>query len=448
MADEVQASDAATPSAPVVGWISGSTKDGVPLIEPLRKEEVGGGRGACAESQAELAGGGHRSDGREREEGAEEVKEVKMSTEEWEALKQDKEASMRRVEALTERLNLIGCELLQAFEMRTVLGELHLGVERAQHRQAKIAEIAAMSWEEVLSWRHLRLQPPAAHTVDQSSKAKEPPQEKEEAAATAALAAAADCSAAEPTDPPSESGADEGAPPEGAPPEEGAAAAARSGAEKWQQTWEVDLHRVESELETTTGALQVSKKRLEILEREAEELKEERERVDAKSTGDLSGLRARLRKRAFGLSVGLVKWGAGRSSSTTASTASSTNVADVDDDGLFQRRVEDLRNTVRGLKEELGRAVSSEAALRRSVQARSSALRELLTREATAELAVATCGPWKLARSIDAERQALQIAVTEQLRWNLQLRQSSSTAAAAVADAAAAVDGSPAPRQR
>merc|ERR1740121_1842955 len=84
--------------------------------------------------------------------------------------------------------------------------------------------------------------------------------------------------------------------------------------------------------------------------------------------------------------------------------------------------MEDLQRTVSGLKRELRRTKTSESALRRSVEARSAALRGLLHRGATAGLSAPQCGPLKLPVSVEAEIRALRVAVEEQLRWNLQLR--------------------------
>jgi len=116
---------------------------------------------------------------------------------------------------------------------------------------------------------------------------------------------------------------------------------------------------------------------------------------------------------------------------------------------LWRRKFQELRHLTRHLREELRRASSSEAALRRSVEARSAALRELLRREATSELVVPQCGPLRIAWNPDAERQALRIAVEEQLRWNLRLRAAAAEAqvaeSPAVLAAAAANSAAPPP---
>ncbi|CAK0796356.1 unnamed protein product, partial [Prorocentrum cordatum] len=89
---------------------------------------------------------------------------------------------------------------------------------------------------------------------------------------------------------------------------------------------------------------------------------------------------------------------------------------------LFRHRIRELHATARSLRCELRQAVSSEAALRRSVQARSLALRDVLYVGATTGVRQGVqCGPLQMTVGPEAEIQALRAAVEEQLRTNLQL---------------------------
>lgn len=85
------------------------------------------------------------------EEGSEEVRDVTLSALEWDALHQGQETSLRRIEVLSGKLNHMGSELRQSFEMRTVLSELRQGVQRAHERESRLAEVAALVLEEILS---------------------------------------------------------------------------------------------------------------------------------------------------------------------------------------------------------------------------------------------------------------------------------------------------------
>merc|ERR1711994_465522 len=87
-------------------------------------------------------------------------------------------------------------------------------------------------------------------------------------------------------------------------------------------------------------------------------------------------------------------------------------------ESLFQNRIEGLQSIVAEMQAELCRATASEAALHRSVTARDTALSKLLHRGATAALHVPQCGPIRVPVNINAEREALRVAVEEQLHWN------------------------------
>lgn len=362
---------------PVIGWISAATKDGTLIIRAVPHDGLPT---------------------------TEEVNEVTLSTAEWDALHQDREASLRCVEALSVKLNEIGCELLQSFEMRTVLHELQLGVERAREREARMREVAAVACEDLLSRRWARWPAVAAGAWEPRTACQQRRWCQRSPCERAVFQESAQdyCGVAKP------------------PSEVNNTAAALQDI--------CGVAKLISELNTTAAALQVAKARLGSLEREAEELLAERECIEAGDKGELSGLRSRLR-RAVGLGVtGPLSggWPQLRRRWWQCPGGDCTLGDDWPGDGLFRRRMEDLRNVVRSLREELRRAASSEAALRRSVEARSAALRDLLRREAISELAMPQCGPLRLPWSQDAERQALRAAVEEQLRWNLELRHVSS----------------------
>lgn len=184
----------------------------------------------------------------------------------------------------------------------------------------------------------------------------------------------------------------------------------------------VDWDRLLSERETTSAALSAAFQRMLTLEREVEELHQERLVAEGQGRGELVGLREALRQR---LRSGL---GVGRAAAAAAGIGSSSSSGHAWDgavtasEALFRNHLEDLRRTADELQSELRLAVEGELALRRSVSARSTALQNFLFRAATAGLQLPQCGPIRLAPSSDAERAALQAAVEEQLHWNLVLR--------------------------
>jgi len=355
---------------PVIGWISASAKDGRMLIRPAPQEAgdaVVGGTGAGAEPEG-------------REEGGAEIACVTLSTEEWQCLHQAHEAAMARVGTLTMKLNQMGSELLQSFEMKSVLGELRLVVQRSQEKCFRMREIAAMTTAEVEQRRWGECTEHTKEALDEA-----PPGDHSPGAG-------------------SEAASRPGSQGDGLSP-----TAALEG---------VDWDRLVSERETTAASLSVALQRLACLEREVEELRGEQEAVDGRGHGELGGLRATLRRLAKPTMAAVSRV---LLPGFLAAPNPSDNVADVADQGLYRHRMEELQNHVASLQAELSRASASEVALRRSVEARRSAIRELLHQGATADLNVPVCGPLRLPASRDAERRALQLAVEEQLSWNLSL---------------------------
>lgn len=326
---------------PIVGWISASTQDGVLLIEPV---------------QAEAAPVAAREEGESDEEPA----QVTLSCAEWDCLLRDREASLQQIQALHGRLAETGRELLQSFEMRSVLGELQLALRRAEERRDCLREGAAMALEELSHAQLRRRSPPRPE------------------------ASVPEISAPRPRTP-----------------------SASSTASRPSHLPSLDWDRLSSERETTAAALSASLQRVACLEHEAAELLAEREALERRGRGEVQRLRAQLRRLA---------------SHATPAVEEPAPAACQGGEGLFQRCVEDLQGTVSGLRLELRRATASEVALRRSVEARSNALRSLLHRGATQGLSAMQCGPLKLPASQEAERRALVLAVEEQLHFNLLLR--------------------------
>jgi len=363
---------------PIVGWISACSKDSRMLIRLVNPEHGPGG----------ASGGGAGADHDGGEEGSEEVTNVTLSTMEWDCLHQDAENSARRVEALAAELNGLGVGLLHSFEMRSVLGELQLGVGRAQERATRMREAAALAQEELLQHRfefsrrqQLGCRPGAAG-VSKHLDAVDLPD--------SSLASAAKAS-------PSGAGAASGC------------ATSPGGSEGLEA---VDWDRLISERETTAAALSAALQRLACLEREDEELQRERDIVEGRNSGELGGLRRALRRIARPTMAAVSR----------AMGASSSDAPHSPSEALFQHRISDLRRTVEELKSEVFRMSQSEAALRRSVDARRAALKTILRKCATAALrAPPQCGPFQLPASADAERAALRAAVEEQLLRNLRL---------------------------
>merc|ERR1712136_400905 len=247
----------------VVGWISVTTKDGDLLIRPCAPKN-----GAPVEEG--------------REEGGEEIACVTLSTEQWQLLHQDKEALVQRVTGLRSKLDTMGRDLLQSFEMKSVLIELQAAASRAQERCERITESLGMT---------------------------------------------------------------------------------------------------------------------------SAELERDRIVAEGRGRGELDVLRGVLRQ----IRGSLV-------SATADPTTPETETAE----NLYKIRISDLENTVADLQEKVTRASVSEVALRRSIDARRSALRNFLLEKVLGDLSSVQCGPISV-RNHDAERDALHAAVEAQLRWNLEL---------------------------
>lgn len=413
----------------VHGWISAVSNKGHSIILRAECQEVAGGEGAGG-SEAEAGGG---------EEGQEEVKSVTLSTKEWECLHQDQESAMRRIEALSSRLNAMGCELLQSFEMKSVLGEMQHGVQRAQERCARMREAAAMSVEE-LEARRCELRGDEAHLAcaDLEERRSEDgsypvPDGEEGHGETDSWQSSANggtTAAGEPHSAPSEDSTvatavtgSGGATASTATPATSVERQSSGGVGFLlaQALKPVDLEVLASERETTAAALSTALQRLSCLEREADELREERLAAENRMLTELGPVRTALRRLAAPTVAAMSRaapalFGGGEAASSQDSEAGAAA------EGLFRRRVDDLQRTVAELREELRRAAASEQALRHSVAARSSALRRLLCRGATAQLIVPQCGPIRLPASADAEREALREAVQQQLTYNLRLQ--------------------------
>eukprot|EP00931_Biecheleriopsis_adriatica_P109574 TRINITY_DN83833_c0_g1_i1.p1 TRINITY_DN83833_c0_g1~~TRINITY_DN83833_c0_g1_i1.p1 ORF type:complete len:293 (+),score=93.35 TRINITY_DN83833_c0_g1_i1:28-879(+) len=174
--------------------------------------------------------------------------------------------------------------------------------------------------------------------------------------------------------------------------------------------------RLLSERETTAAALSAGLQRLKTLAREAEDLQRDLEAAEGKGQGELVSLRETLRRRLFG------KRSAGTKGSSSSRQPAWTAAAAAASHSLFKHRSADLLRTIQELQVELQLATEGELALRRSLSARSNALRNILYRAATAGLHLPQCGPVRIPVDPGAERAALVEAVQEQLRWNLRLQ--------------------------
>jgi len=369
-----------SPVSVVTGWISACDKEGRMLIRAAPKPlEATGGVGSDAEA--------------DKEEGDEEIVDVTLSQDEWQALHQDSEASMKKLEALNAKLTKMSYELLQSFEMKSVLSQLHQAIERAHDRCARMGEAAATALQELEQKRFEQLHARQAA----------------EAAAEEAEALACEANDATPS---SSSGA--------------LCGKARSGQSLNDvggqiTTFEkVDWDRIMTERETTAAALSTGIQRVVTLERECKEIDDEREQLESRGTKDLGGLRGKLRKTVTAMSK--VFQAASSSSSGVANSEPlemTANVAAAE--GLFKRRVEDLGSNVADLQAELARSIANERILKRTIHSRRVALRGLLQQGATADLFSTQCGPFPVSSSSDSQRRALQLAVEEQLSCNLSL---------------------------
>lgn len=360
----------------VKGWISASTKDGRLLIRPAPPD--------CADTPG-------TSDADVREEGGEEITSVTLSNEEWELLHQDEEASLQRISELSVELHGMGSELLQSFEMKTVSGELASAVDRAQARCARERESAGMAAAELEQlWATICLERRAEHSNDYASGCGGPEHNSQHTdSANGEL--------------------------------EGADLASRSNGTQ-AGCEDVDWDRIVSERETTSAALSAALSRVATLDREREELERERTELEGRRRGEVGGLRAALRRLAKPAVAAM----AGRLSGLHVAApppvpAEDGSSASSAAEGLFKHRLTDLHTTVAELQVEVSRASASEAALRRSVEARRLALRRVLFRGATADLMNLQCGPFTMPGNADAERRALRSAVEEQLHFNMRL---------------------------
>lgn len=387
--------EVAATSGAVVGWISASSKDGRMLIRPAPTIAEAGASGGVP--------GSPEPEG--QEEGNEEIACVTLSAEEWQALHQDGEASMRRVDALTSKLHKMGGELLQSFEMKSVLGELNLAVERATDRCKREGEILAMTSEELFQRRARGL---AAKQV------LEDVAEVANSAATSSGDQLAPEEVAETTDaaggqsPSSPSHAEAG--------------------DRIESVEVVDWERLMRERETTANALAAGLQREVSLQREKEELEREHEAAEGHGRGELGLLKATLRRLAKPMKSMSKVFAHAAAEPVDSVAAAAAAAAEAESEaaraaaiGLFRSRVEDLQAIVVELQAELRRANSSERTLRRSIRARKQALRWLLHQGATSDLRLPQCGPLKLPFNADAERKALHVAVEEQLVCNLHL---------------------------
>merc|ERR1712232_1300546 len=166
---------------------------------------------------------------------------------------------------------------------------------------------------------------------------------------------------------------------------------------------------------TTAQALSAALQREAVLVREAEELQRERLAMEERSRGQLSDLRKALR----GFARGAARRIGGAGGESVNKRGLTPNAGSSAAESLFLNRIEDLRLTIEDLRKEVARTAQSEAALRRSVEARSTALRQLLHQGATAYLRTPQCGPFQMRASPEAEREALRAAVEDQLLWSL-----------------------------
>eukprot|EP00927_Polykrikos_kofoidii_P034593 TRINITY_DN29320_c0_g1_i1.p1 TRINITY_DN29320_c0_g1~~TRINITY_DN29320_c0_g1_i1.p1 ORF type:complete len:1089 (-),score=221.15 TRINITY_DN29320_c0_g1_i1:183-3449(-) len=394
----------------VVGWISAFSKDWrefIRLAPPENgTENVPVPATPSVESPASPFVGGGDAEG--REEGVVEVKSVTLSCKEWECLHQYNESSLKRVEELAKELGGFDCSLLQSFEMRSVLGELQLGTARAEERLQMMRETASMANEDLEVRRAQRVtqRQRQQEVFEMAGELEAVPSGQEGTKPLAAVfsqsssanqgGASASASLRDST-----SHTDAG----------GCHQTSSSG-DACQGVDAVDWDRLMSERETTAAALQAALQRVACLQRESEEIQRERAAAEGRGRGELGGLRKALRRLARPTIEAVSRAiGVGSPSVNNESPA----------EALFVHRVNDLKRTVEELRSEVHRTKQTESALRRSVEARRDALREVLYKGVMAALKIPQCGPFQLPASIEAERQAMRAAVEEQLLWNLQL---------------------------
>ncbi|CAJ1384467.1 unnamed protein product [Effrenium voratum] len=234
----------------LVGWISASSKDGRLLVRPLEgTERPVAERAAASAGSAGSAAAAQPQPAAAAAVPAESPKNsVTLSTQEWECLNEANAASAQQIEDLSKQLAAMGSQLLQSFEMQSVLAQLQRTVGLERDRRSALREAAAMASQELS-------------------------QRAEEARAAKAAREHELRAACEPSTPAPESPA---ASPMAAVP------------------LAIDWDRLVSERETTAAALSAGLMRLSCLQREAKEIHEEQLRS---SDQELRPLRAQLRSR-------------------------------------------------------------------------------------------------------------------------------------------------------
>mmetsp|Transcript_73247 Transcript_73247/g.197365 ORF Transcript_73247/g.197365 Transcript_73247/m.197365 type:complete len:615 (-) Transcript_73247:7-1851(-) len=406
--------------ASVVGWISAAAKDGRMLIRPV-----------AAESQRTTEG----EEPEPKEEVQEETPGVTLSQSEWESVHRAHQFSAGQVEVLSSRLSDMGAQLLQSFEMRSVLGEMDLGVAKARERMRLMEEHVGTVTEELIQGRSRRCSvftPVIAPHADECD-SREACRHSDLSAPTASSSSSSWPAWSSST--PLQVVADSlavGTQASAVTEEQRRPHAAKSS--PMQAVTKLDWERLLSERETTAGALWAGLQRLASLEREAGEIQREDVCAEQRRQNLVSGLREKLRRlRARSITSPNVGGGAGSGLRNAPAGAASS-------EALFRRHIEDMQQSVQELQYQLRRARASEADIRSSLAARSSALRTVLRLGALAELRLPQCGPIRMPNAADAERDALRAAVQEQLQWNLQLRRASGHIAGAAERTADARD--------
>eukprot|EP00434_Breviolum_minutum_P031706 symbB.v1.2.028039.t1/scaffold2927.1/size67078/6 len=306
-------------------------------------------------------------------------------SEEWKTLNEANAASAQQVEELSNQLAAMGSKLLQSFEMQSVLAQLQKTVNAETDRTAALREASCMASEEVHQRRREAIEAFQARERAEAAKGTEKIRETE-------LTDTEKDRQRDPRDPRVKENVENlEASPSAASPLASPLAALPSA---------IDWDRLLSERETTAAALSAGLQRLSSLQKEVQELQEERCRAEGDHQ-DLRPLRNRLRNCV----------------EAEAKAAEPFEVLAASE-GLFRRRANDLAQQLRELRQELRLAKEGEKTLRRSVTARSHALQGLLHRAALSGLALPQCGPVRLAPDPDAERAALLAAVQDYFHFH------------------------------